>query len=158
MIPCTKTRLRLLKQQITIDPDILPVTRGQWSSISLGMLWVTCRSWGRLRGVVVWTPSCVWAVVWWPADISGETDSDSGRQPGPPGRGSTLACGSLREQKVKCFKIEWARWKVIWHQTPHLPVITSSLIRLMWVKDSSAAETSLARLFLTFLSYSSTSW
>ena len=37
-----------------------------------------------------------------------------------------------------------------------IPVNSSRILR-MWVKDSSAAETSLARLFLTFLSYSSTS-
>ena len=54
------------------------------------------------------------------------------------------------EKMLRVYLIEWKRW-----ETAPAEV---SLIRLMWVKDSSVAVMSLARLFLTFLSYSSTSW
>ena len=95
------------------------------------MLGVTCRSWGRLRGVVILTPWCVGAVVGSHADIFVETDWDSGRLPVPPGRDSALACGCLWKQKVKCFKNWVSVSQMEGDMTPHT-YLSKLLLSSVW--------------------------
>ena len=126
----------------------------RWLDIFPRMLEVTCHRRDMWRDVVIWTPWCVAVVVGLLSNIFEVTDWGSGRLPGLLDADWAAACEYLDR--------EWLRINsssdIKYLQEVNLPVKTSSLILLMWVKDSSAAEISLALLFLTFLSYSSTSW